>query len=102
MATGYDERSDLYYTHITHHFHCKASPHIQLLDHDNLQKFMLCTYHDKATPYNHPWDHKFHGSLQIFLSFAQHNHACLERENLMAEIYGKGIDLYCRDKTHHY
>ena len=50
MGKGYDERYDLFYTHITHHSHCKASPHIHLLDHDNLQNFMFCTFHDKSTP----------------------------------------------------
>ena len=70
MEKGYGEISNLYYTHITHHSHCKASPHIQLLDHDKLQKFMLCTFHDKAAPYIQTLDHKIYDNIQIFLSFA--------------------------------
>ena len=50
MEKGYDERPDIYYTHITHHSHCKASPYIQPLDYDNLQIFLLFVFQDKASP----------------------------------------------------
>ena len=50
MEKCYDKWIDFYYRDITNHYHCKYFPHIQLLDHDNLQKIMSCACHDKATP----------------------------------------------------
>ena len=50
LENNYDKGIDLYCTHITHHSHCKASPHIHSLDHDNLQIFLLCAFHVKAAP----------------------------------------------------
>ena len=50
MVEGYDKGIDLYYRDITSHYHSKASPCILPLDHDNFQKKLLCTCHDKAAP----------------------------------------------------
>ena len=50
MTKGYDKEIDLYCKNITIHYHCKASPCILPLDHDNLQKFMLSACHDKTAP----------------------------------------------------
>ena len=50
MAKGYDKGIDLYYRDITNHRHCKDSPCILPLDHDNLQNFWLSACHDKAYP----------------------------------------------------
>ena len=50
MEKGYDKEIDLYGKDITSHYHCKASTHIRLLDHDTVKFFMLCTFHDKVAP----------------------------------------------------
>ena len=50
MEKGYDKGINLYCKDITNHYHYKASPHIQLLDHDNLQFFLLFVFHDKVAP----------------------------------------------------
>ena len=54
MEKGYDKGIYLYCRDITSHYHCKASPCSQILDHGNLQKFLLCVCHDKATPTVNP------------------------------------------------
>ena len=54
MTKGYDKEIDLYSRDITSHYHCKVSLCIFPLDHDNLQNFMLCTCHDKASPIANP------------------------------------------------
>ena len=50
MEKAYDKGIDLYCRDITNHYHCKNSPFILPLDHDNLQKFLLSACHDKAAP----------------------------------------------------
>ena len=50
MEKGCHKGIDLYCRDITNHHHCKYSPCTLLLDHNNLQNFMLCTFHAKASP----------------------------------------------------
>ena len=50
MAKGYDKEIDFHYKDITNHYHCKNSPCILPLDHDNLEIFLLSACHDKASP----------------------------------------------------
>ena len=74
MEKGYDKEIDLYCRNTTNHYHCKASPYMQSLDHDNLQKNSLSTCHEKASPTGTP--------LAPCQNFLQENHARNAADNL--------------------
>ena len=57
MEKCYDKGIDIYCRDITNHYHCKASPCILPLDHDNLQNFLLSSCHDKDAPIVSPPAH---------------------------------------------
>ena len=75
MEKGYDKGIDLYCRDITNHYHYKTSPHSQLLDHENLEKIMLCVFHDKDAPTVNP--------LAPCQNALQENHAGNVPDNLL-------------------
>ena len=74
MEKGYDKEIALCYIDKTSHYHCKDSPCILPLDHDNLQNLLICTFHDKASQTVSPLGH-----CQTSL---QENHAGNAPDNL--------------------